>query len=126
MANHSRRAVLTGFGVLSPIGASPAAFWDSLLAGRSGVRPVSIFDASALPCRIAGEITEFNARALVEKGYRKSLNAMSRMVQLGVVASQLGMQELGLAKGDLEPDRFGVEYAAVMGATGIGDFVTAA
>jgi 3-oxoacyl-[acyl-carrier-protein] synthase II len=125
MANHSRRAVLTGFGVLSPIGSGPAAFWDSLLAGRSGIRPVSIFDASALPCRIAGEITDFNAKALIEKSYRKSLNAMSRMVQLGVVASQLAMQELGLKKGDLAPDRFGVEFAAVMGATEIDDFPTA-
>jgi 3-oxoacyl-[acyl-carrier-protein] synthase II len=126
MANHSRRAVLTGFGVLSPIGVSPAGFWDSLLAGRSGVRPVTLFDASALPCRIAGEISDFNAKALIEKSYRKSLNAMSRMVQLGVVASQLAMQELGLKKGDVAPERFGVEFAAVMGATEIGDFVTAA
>src|SRR4051812_4584634 len=126
MANHSRRAVLTGFGVLSPIGVSPAGFWDSLLAGRSGVRPVTLFDASGLPCRIAGELSDFNAKTLIEKTYRKSLNAMSRMVQLGVVASQLAMQDAGLKKGDLPPERFGVDFGAVRGATEIEDFPSAA
>jgi 3-oxoacyl-[acyl-carrier-protein] synthase II len=126
MANHSRRAVLTGFGVLSPIGVTPAAFWDGLLAGRSGVRPITLFDASPLPCHIAGEVPDFVPKNLIEKTYRKSLNAMSRMVQLGVVAAQMCMQDGGLKKGDLPAERFGVEFGAVMGATEIDDFPSAA
>ena len=91
MANHSRRAVLTGLGVLTPIGSSPAAFWQSLVTGTSGIKPITLFDASALPCRIAGEISDFVARNLIEKGHRKFLNAMGRMVQIGVVAAQYAM-----------------------------------
>src|SRR5437899_12942246 len=105
MANHTRRAVLTGFGVLSPIGSSPDAFWRSLVAGTSGIRPVTLFDASVLPCRIAGEVPDFNPKAVVEKNYRKALNAMSRMVQLGVVATQYCMADAGLKKGTLPPAR---------------------
>src|SRR5947208_9427965 len=126
MANHSRRAVLTGLGVLSPIGSSPAAFWQSLAAGACGIKPITLFDASALPCRIAGEITDFAPKTLIEKSYRKSLNAMSRMVQLGVVASQFAMHDAGLKRGDVVPARFGVEFAAIMGATEPADFTAAA
>src|SRR5581483_2150764 len=123
MANHSRRAVLTGLGVISPIGSSPAAFWQSLAAGTCGIRPISLFDASALPCRIAGEVSDFVAKSLIEKNYRKSLNAMGRMVQLGVVAAQFAMQDAGLKRGDVTPQRFGVEFGAVMGATEPDDFL---
>lgn len=126
MANHSRRAVLTGLGVLSPIGSSPAAFWQSLVTGTCGIKPITLFDASALPCRIAGEISDFVAKSLLEKNYRRSLNAMGRMVQIGVVAAQFAMQDIGLKKGDVPPARFGVEFAAVMGATEPDDFTQAA
>jgi 3-oxoacyl-[acyl-carrier-protein] synthase II len=126
MANHSRRAVLTGVGVLSPIGSSPAAFWQSLVTGTCGIKPITLFDASALPCRIAGEISDFVAKTAIEKNYRKSLNAMGRMVQIGVVAAQHAMQDAGLKRGDVTPARFGVEFAAVMGATEPDDFTVAA
>jgi 3-oxoacyl-[acyl-carrier-protein] synthase II len=126
MANHSRRTVLTGLGVLTPIGATPAAFWQSLLAGTCGIKPVSLFDASALPCRIAGEISDFAPKGIIEKSYRKTLNAMGRMVQLGTIAAQFAMQDAGLKRGDVTPERFGVEFAAVMGATEPDDFVVAA
>jgi 3-oxoacyl-[acyl-carrier-protein] synthase II len=126
MANHSRRAVLTGLGVLCPIGSSPAAFWQSLASGTCGIKPISLFDASALPCRIAGEISDFAAKNMIEKNFRKSLNAMGRMVQLGVVAAQFAMQDARLKRGDVTPARFGVEFAAVMGATEPDDFTVAA
>jgi len=116
-----RRAVVTGLGLITPLGSGPAAFWEALRAGVSGVRRVRAFDPSHLPCQIAGEIPDFNAKAVIEKGYRKSLNAMARPVQLGVVAAQFAMQDIGLKKGDLPPERFGVEFASVMGATELDD-----
>jgi 3-oxoacyl-[acyl-carrier-protein] synthase II len=120
-ASARRRAVITGYGFLTPIGTTPEAVWDSLRAGVSGIRKVSLFDASPLPCHIAGELRDFVPKNLIEKSYRKSLNAMARPVQIGVVASQFAMQNMGLVKGSLPPDRFGVEFASVMGATEIND-----
>jgi len=121
MIANTRRAVVTGLGVVTPIGSSPAAFWDALRAGTSGIRTIRAFDPSALPCRIAGEIPDFVAKAVIEKSYRKSLNAMARMVQLGVVASQFAMHDAGLPKGAVAPDRLGITFASVMGATDIDD-----
>ncbi len=125
MATNSRRAVLTGFGILSPIGSTPAAFWDALLAGRTGIRQIQSFDASTLPCSIGGEIPNFVAKTAIEKNYRKSLNAMARPVQLGVIAAQLAMQDAGLARGSVVKERLGIEFACVMGATELGDLARA-
>ena len=67
MTASSRRAVITGVGVLSPIGLDADAFWRSLREGRSGVRSITTFDASALPVRFAGEIPDFDAKNFVEQ-----------------------------------------------------------
>src|SRR5438128_1987468 len=116
-----RRAVITGLGLITPIGSTPAAVWEALLVGISGIRRIGHFDASPLPCQIGGVIPAFNAKASIEKSYRKSLNAMARPVQLGVVAAQFAMQDIGIAKGTIPPERFGVEFASVMGATDLDD-----
>lgn len=121
----SQRVVVTGLGVLSPIGSTPSEFWQSLKEGRSGLRRFQHFDPSPLPCQIGGEIPDFNPKALIEKSYRKALNAMSRPVQLGTIAAQLCMQEAGLTKGSVAPDRLGVEFASVMAATELADFARA-
>ncbi len=121
MTTRSHRAVITGLGVLSPIGSTPAAFWEALRVGTSGVRSIQGFDASGLACQIAGEIPDFDPKSLIEKNYRKSLNAMSRMVQLGVVAAQLAVRDAGLAKGTIPPERFGVSFASVMAESEIDD-----
>ncbi len=121
MTTRSRRTVITGFGVLSPIGSNSAAFWEALRSGTSGVRAIRGFDTSSLSCRIAGEIADFDPKALIEKSYRKSLNAMARMVQLGVVAAQLAVRDAGLTKGAMPPERFGVSFAAVMAESEIDD-----
>jgi 3-oxoacyl-[acyl-carrier-protein] synthase II len=111
MVSNSRRTVLTGFGVLNPIGSTPDAFWQALLAGTCGIRTISLLDASELPTSIAGEVPGFSAKALIDKSYRRSLNAMARTVELGVIGSQLAVQNAGLSKGSVPPDRIGVEFA---------------
>ena len=121
MQRISRRAVITGMGVLTPIGSTPEAFWQALKAGVSGIRRIQTFDPSSLYCQIAGELPDFVPRTLIEKHYRKSLNAMGRPVQVGVIAAQFAMQNIGLQRGSITPDRFGVEFASVMGATDLND-----
>ena len=107
-----RRAVLTGVGVVSPIGLGAAAFWRSLSDGRGGVRPVRSFDASALPVRFGGEILDFDARNYLDKKERKRLNTMVRTSRFAVAAAQLAMTDAGLEKGKIDPERFGVVFGA--------------
>lgn len=121
MTTNPRRAVLTGLGVLSPIGSGPAAFWDALLADTRGVRTITHVDPAHLPSRMAGEVRDFNAKSLIEKSYRRTLNAMARTVEFGVIGCQFAMQDAGLAKGTVPPQRIGIEFASVMGATDLDD-----
>lgn len=121
MAITSRRTVLTGFGVISPIGAGPEAFWAALRAGTPGVHTITCLDPFALPSKMAGEVRDFSAKALIEKSYRRTLNAMARTVEFGVIGCQLAMQDAGLGKGSVPPDRIGIEFASVMGATELDD-----
>jgi 3-oxoacyl-[acyl-carrier-protein] synthase II len=125
MASSARRVVITGVGVVSPIGLEKAAFWEALRAGRSGVRQISAFDTSALPCHIGGEIVGFDARNYVEKKERKSLKVMSRSIQLAVAAAQLAMDDCRLDKSQLDPARFGVEFGAGLIASELEELGTA-
>src|SRR5258707_1157842 len=127
MVSNSRRTVLTGFGVLNPIGSTPDAFWQALLAGTCGIRTISILDASELPTHIAGEVPGFSAKAMMaDTKYRKELKSMARTVELGVIGAQLAVQNAGLSKGSVPPDRIGIEFASLMGATDINDMAAAA
>jgi 3-oxoacyl-[acyl-carrier-protein] synthase II len=127
MVSHSRRTVLTGFGVLNPIGSTPDAFWQALVAGTSGIRTITLLDPSALPTRFAGELSGFVAKSMMtDTKYRKELKSMARTVELGVIASQLAAQNAGITKGSIAPERIGIEYASLMGATDINDMAAAA
>jgi 3-oxoacyl-[acyl-carrier-protein] synthase II len=117
MAASSRRAVLTGLGVISPIGLDKKAFWEALRDQRSGVRPITAFDASSLPIHIAGQVPEFDAKNYIDKKERKSLKVMSRSIQLAVAAAQQALDDSGLNKAQVDPTRFGVEFGAGLIAT---------
>jgi 3-oxoacyl-[acyl-carrier-protein] synthase II len=126
MVSNPRRTVLTGLGVLSPIGTTPDAVWQALLAGTSGIRPISLADVAELPTRIAGEVPGFNARSmLAETKYRKELKSMGRTVELGLIASQLAMQSAGLAKGSVPAHRIGIEFASLMAPSDLNDLAAA-
>ncbi len=126
MAVSSRRAVLTGIGVLSAIGQDNAAFWEALANGRSGIRPIQAFDVSTLPVRIAGEVHPFDARNYVEKKERKSLLIMARTIQLAVAAARLALDDGQVDKSRLDPTRFGVEFGAGLIATELDELADAA
>ncbi len=102
--------VITGVGVVSPIGIGREAFWEALLAGDCGIGPVTQTNLSGLPPQLAGEVRNFDARTYVAN--RKSLKVMSRDAQLGIAASTLACRDAGIASGKIDPERFGVVLGA--------------
>jgi len=102
--------VITGVGIISPLGIGRERFWQAIVAGRSGIRAISSFDASTLPVRIAAEVRDFEPKEYVRP--RKSLKVMARDSQFAVAASDLAMTDAGLAAGQLDPERFGVVLGA--------------
>lgn len=104
--------VITGLGVVTPIGIEKTPFWNSLIEGKSGVRRITSFDASAMAVQIGAEIMDFNPKAYVKP--RKSLKVMSREVQTGFSAGAIAMTDGGLEAGSVDPDRLGVVYGSEM------------
>ena len=104
--------LITGVGVLSPIGIGCDAFWSALVAGRSGVRPLAMFDTSALSVRFGGQVVDFDPRLYVRP--RKSLKLMSRDIQLGFAAAELALADAGISAGSVAPERFGVVFGGDM------------
>jgi len=88
-----RRVVITGMGAVSPNGVGNAAFADSILAGRSGVRRISRFDPSEIPVQIAGEVRDFDELAWVEKRERKHV---SRVLPLALAAASEALTDAGI------------------------------
>jgi 3-oxoacyl-[acyl-carrier-protein] synthase II len=122
----TRRAVITGVGILNPIGLAPASFWQSLLDRRSGVRGIRSFDASGLPVRIAGEVEGFDAKQYLDKKDRKSLKVMARPIQLAVAGAQAALNDAAIDKQRLDPTRFGVEFGASLIASELEELGVAA
>jgi 3-oxoacyl-[acyl-carrier-protein] synthase II len=106
--SHPREIVITGVGVVSPIGIGCEPFWQSLVTGRSGIRLVDLFDASSLRVRFGGQIPDFDPKQYVRP--RKSLKVMSREIQIGFAAADLALADAGIAGGSVEPERFGVVF----------------
>jgi 3-oxoacyl-[acyl-carrier-protein] synthase II len=88
-----RRVVITGMGVVSPNGQGNAAFTEAILAGRSGVRRISLFDSSEIPVQIAGEVYGFDELAWVQKRERKHV---SRVLPLAIAAATEAFREAGI------------------------------
>jgi 3-oxoacyl-[acyl-carrier-protein] synthase II len=105
----ARDIVITGMGVVSPLGIGGEAVWNALAAGRSGVRPIDVFDARGLRVPYGGQVPGFDPKTMIRP--RKSLKVMSRVIQLGFVAAEQAMRDAGLEPGATSPERFG----AVMG-----------
>ncbi len=102
--------VITGVGVVSPIGIGREAFWNSLRQGRSGVRRLESFDASSLATGVVGDVSDFDPKQFVRP--RKSLKVMSRDGQFAVTASDLASTDANLVEDAVDPDRLGVVFGA--------------
>jgi 3-oxoacyl-[acyl-carrier-protein] synthase II len=110
------RVVITGFGVVSPIGCTADSFWENLRSGRSGIDKISAFDASAFSTQIAGEARDFQVESFMD---RKEAKRTDRVIQLGVAAAKMAIQHSGLDLDSCDRDRVGV-----MIGTGIGGMAT--
>ncbi|MFO7538059.1 MAG: beta-ketoacyl-ACP synthase II [Chloroflexota bacterium] len=111
------RVVITGIGVMSPLGHTAAESWDSLLNGRSGIGPITQFDASQFPCRIAGEVKEFRPEKHMDF---KEARRISRASQLAIAAARMALADAGLPEPVPDGERTGVLIG-----TGVGGFEVA-
>ncbi len=114
--NNPRRVVVTGIGLVSSLGIGTDANWTALMAGTSGIGPITKFDASAFPTRFAGEVRGFDPLRFIEK---KDVKKMDVFIQYAVAASQFAMDDAGL--------KIAAEVAPSVGvfiASGIGGFTT--
>jgi len=100
-----KRVVITGIGVVAPNGIGKKAFWDGLVRGKSAIREISQFDASSYPCRIAGEVCDFDP---VDFMGVKTVRRTCRFVHLAVAAAHLAIADGSLAQGRLESRRTGI------------------
>ena len=118
--------MITGLGVISPIGIGTSAFWESLTAGTSGVRRIEQFDPTGLPITIAGEVRGYDAKKLVPSSQRKNLKIMARDIQLAVGTAKLALEDAGLLDARPDPARFGVEFGASMISSDLDELAPAA
>ena len=107
-----RRVVVTGIGLLCPTGIGTESAWKNILAGRSGIGPVTLFDATTLSCRIAGELPGFDPLDFVEK---KDVKKTSRFIQFAVAAADFAIQNAGLNTEAELGDRVGVSVGSGVG-----------
>lgn len=106
------RVVITGMGMLSPLGNTVEESWANLLAGHSGIGPITQFDASEFPTRIAGEVKDFSARDYMDF---KEARRMSRASQLAVAAARMALADAGLPEQMTDPERAGVLVGTAVG-----------
>ncbi|MBI5725864.1 MAG: beta-ketoacyl-[acyl-carrier-protein] synthase family protein [Planctomycetes bacterium] len=114
-----RRVAVTGIGVVSPIGIGIETFWKALLGGAKSVGPITQFDASGFPCRIAAQLSDFSARDYVPKDYRKAVKVMARDIEIAVATAEMAFRDSGLAtrstdeqKMQIRPKRLGCNIGA--------------
>lgn len=110
----SRRVVVTGVGLLTPLGIGTEASWEGLRAGRSGIGPITQFPAEAFSCRIAGEVKEFDPARYIEK---KEIKKMGRFIQFAIAAAECALSSSGFR---ITPEN--AEQVGVYIGSGIGGF----
>ncbi len=108
----TRRAVVTGLGVVSPVGSTVDSFWKAILAGESGIGPITRFDASLFDTKIAGEVKDLNLDAFISK---KEQRHMDPFCHFGVAAAAMAFADSGLDMAKEDPRRAGVVASSGVG-----------
>ncbi len=111
-----RRVVVTGLGCISPVGNTVSEAWSNLIAGQSGIGPITRFDATAMPCRIAGEVKNFDLESYISA---KEARTMDRFIHYGIAAAAQAIQDAGLPTGDALGEEAACRTGVVIGS-GIG------
>ena len=107
-----RRVVVTGLGVVSPVGNSVKAAWDNVLAGKSGITPITNFDISDFPVRFGGEIRDFDVSEYIPK---KDARRMGEFIHYGIAAASQAIKDSGIEITDANASRAGVAIGSGIG-----------
>lgn len=107
-----QRAVITGMGAITALGSSVELFWNGLIRGESGIRTITQFNASGLPCEIAGEIPDFDALVYLDK---KEARRLPRSAQIAVASAIQAVQDAGLPGTMPNKERTAVVYGTALG-----------
>jgi len=107
-----RRVVITGLGIVSPVGSTVATAWDSICNGRSGIRTITKLDVSAFPCRIGGEVVDFNPEDFMAP---KDVRKFDPFVPMGFAASAQAIKDSGFEITEENSPRIGVVIGAGIG-----------
>jgi len=108
-----RRVVVTGIGVISPIGNDLKSFWGNLVEGKSGIREITQFDSSTYDCHIAGEVPEFDPKPYFKNP--KDIRRSDRYTHLAMAAAKLALENSGIDLGKVDRSRFGVLMGSGIG-----------
>ncbi|RCJ26009.1 beta-ketoacyl-[acyl-carrier-protein] synthase II [Nostoc minutum NIES-26] len=107
-----KRVVVTGVGAITPIGNTPAEYWEGLLSGCNGIDYITFFDASSHDCRIAGEVKNFDPHQYMD---RKEAKRMDRFAQFGVAGAKQALQDAKLVINELNAEQIGVMIGSGVG-----------
>ncbi len=107
-----RRVVITGLGIVSPVGNGIQEAWDNLIHGRGGIGPITRFDASVLPTRIAGEVKNFDPAQWMSP---KEVRRMDTFIHYGLAATKMALDDAGLTVTPENAERFGVNVGSGIG-----------
>ena len=107
-----RRVVVTGLGIVSPVGSTVEKAWANIVAGKSGITPIDVFDASEMPVRISGAVRDFNADDYVPT---KDQKKMDTFVLYGLAAGLQALEDSGLEVTEANADRIGVAIGSGIG-----------
>src|SRR5215218_8082237 len=113
-----RRVVITGIGVISPIGIGTRTFWDNLVGGKVAIKRIASYDPSGFPSQIGGEVPAYKIGDFVPKSYRKATKVMARDIELAVIAADDAFKDSGLKSAaytetpDFDGTRFGCNIGA--------------
>ncbi|MFO1344242.1 MAG: beta-ketoacyl synthase N-terminal-like domain-containing protein, partial [Burkholderiales bacterium] len=112
MTARQRRVVVTGLGIVSPVGIGQSAAWDSITNGRSGIGQITRFDSTAFNTHIAGEVKGFDPAKYMSG---KEARRYDTFIHYGIAAAKEALADAGIAPNPANPDRYGLSIGSGIG-----------